>query len=110
MRQCSAQTALRVWDALLSEGAKVLFRVALALLRGAEPGLAAQDNAGDAARVAKAAAAAAYDRDALLKARTGRPPAYPNPISSEAEGGKEPGGTSAAARAAAGTWSRARSR
>ncbi len=74
-RRCSAQTALRVWDALLSEGAKVLYRVALALLRSAEPGLAAQDNAGDAARVAKAAATATHDRDALLKARAGRPPA-----------------------------------
>ncbi|KAK9832050.1 hypothetical protein WJX81_002190 [Elliptochloris bilobata] len=62
------ETALRVWDALLNEGGKVLYRVALALLRAAEPDLAAQDNAGDVLRVAKAAAAAAHDRDALLKA------------------------------------------
>ena len=61
------QTALRVWDALLSEGGKVLYRVALALLRAAEPDLVAQDNAGDVLRVAKAAAAAAHDRDALMK-------------------------------------------
>ena len=66
---CISQTALRVWDALLSEGGKVLYRVALALLRGAEPDLVAQDNAGDVLRVAKAAAAAAHDRDALMKVR-----------------------------------------
>lgn len=63
------QTALRVWDALLCEGGKVLYRVALALLRAAEPDLVAQDNAGDVLRVAKAAAAAAHDRDALMKVR-----------------------------------------
>lgn len=62
-----AQTALRVWDALLNEGGKVLYRVALALLRGCQAELAAQDNAGDVLRVAKTAAAAAHDRDALLK-------------------------------------------
>ena len=56
-----------MWDALLSEGGKVLYRVALALLRAAEPELVAQDNAGDVLRAAKAAAAAAHDRDALMK-------------------------------------------
>ena len=75
-----SQTALRVWDALLSEGGKVLYRVALALLRAAEPDLVAQDNAGDVLRVAKAAAAAAHDRDALVKVR------LPGPAGAAAEG------------------------
>ena len=70
-----------MWDALLSEGGKVLYRVALALLRGAEPDLVAQDNAGDVLRVAKAAAAAAHDRDALMKAR------FPGPAGAAARWG-----------------------
>ncbi len=61
------QTAMRCWDALLSEGAKVLYRVALALLKTHEEVLLAQDNAGYVLREMKLACAAMHDRDALLK-------------------------------------------
>lgn len=39
-------TALRVWDALLLEGPKVLYRVALAILAAVGPELLRIDNAG----------------------------------------------------------------
>ncbi|GFR50695.1 hypothetical protein Agub_g12949 [Astrephomene gubernaculifera] len=42
-----AESACRVLDALLGEGAKVLFRVALALLKAAEPELLRRDNPGE---------------------------------------------------------------
>ena len=59
---------MRCWDALLSEGAKVLYRVALALLKTHEDALLAQDNAGYVLREMKLASASMHDRDALLKA------------------------------------------
>ncbi|KAK9919170.1 hypothetical protein WJX75_009858 [Coccomyxa subellipsoidea] len=62
-----SETAMRCWDALLSEGAKVLYRVALALLKTHEDVLLAQDNAGYVLREMKLASAAVHDRDALLK-------------------------------------------
>jgi hypothetical protein len=54
---CRAATALhgvmpqvaRVWDALFSEGSKILFRTALAVLKAQEDSLLAIDNAGEAA-------------------------------------------------------------
>ena len=61
------QTAMRVWDALLSEGAKILYRVALALLKTHEDRLVAQDNAGYVQREMKLASAGMHDRDALMK-------------------------------------------
>ena len=61
------QTAMRVWDALLSEGAKILYRVALALLKTHEDRLMAQDNAGYVQREMKLASASMHDRDALMK-------------------------------------------
>lgn len=63
------QTVMRCWDALLSEGTKVLYRVALALLKTHEDVLLAQDNAGYVLREMKLASAAMHDRDTLLKAR-----------------------------------------
>jgi hypothetical protein len=36
----------RVWDALFSEGSKILFRTALAVLKAQEDALLAYDNAG----------------------------------------------------------------
>ncbi len=42
---CGLQVA-RVWDALFSEGSKVLFRTALAVLKAQEDALLAYDNAG----------------------------------------------------------------
>jgi hypothetical protein len=62
-----AEAAARVWDALLLEGPKVLFRVALALLRLHEPALLAADNPGDVLRRCRAAAAAEHDRDELMR-------------------------------------------
>ncbi len=61
---------MRVWDALLSEGAKILYRVALALLKTHEDRLLAQDNAGYVQREMKLASAGMHDRDALMKVRT----------------------------------------
>jgi hypothetical protein len=61
-----AEAAARVWDALLLEGPKVLFRVALALLKMHEPALLAADNPGDLLRAARGAAAGEHDRDELL--------------------------------------------
>ena len=62
-----AASAARVWDALLHEGPKVLFRVALAQLRLHEGVLLAQDNPGDLLRAARRCAAQAYDRDELMR-------------------------------------------
>ncbi|KAL4457817.1 hypothetical protein ABPG75_012682 [Micractinium tetrahymenae] len=62
-----AETVARVWDALLNEGPKVLFRVALALLKLHEPLLLAQDNEGELLRATRRLAAKAFDRDALMK-------------------------------------------
>ena len=72
------QTAMRVWDALLSEGAKILYRVALALLKTHEGRLMAQDNAGYVQREMKLASAGMHDRDALMKVWTvrGTPTAF----------------------------------
>ena len=64
-----AQTAMRCWDALLCEGPKILFRIALALMKTHEELLLAQDNAGYVLRQMRLAAAATHDRDALMKAR-----------------------------------------
>lgn len=61
-----AETTCRVWDALFCEGPKVLFRVALALLRHAEAALLAADNAGELLRTMRKTAAVVYDRDALM--------------------------------------------
>jgi hypothetical protein len=61
---------MRVWDALLNEGTKILYRVALALLKTHEDALMAQDNAGYMQREMKLASARMHDRDALMKVRT----------------------------------------
>lgn len=61
------ETCLRVWDALFHEGPKILFRVALALLKMHEPSLLSTDNAGDLLRRTRIAAAEEYDRDELMK-------------------------------------------
>ena len=62
---------MRVWDALLHEGAKILYRVALALLKTHEDALMAQDNAGYMQREMKLASARMHDRDALMKVTAG---------------------------------------
>lgn len=65
--QCLLQTAARVWDALLNEGPKVLFRVALALLKTSEAVLLKQDNVGLLLREIRQAVTHTHDRDKLMK-------------------------------------------
>ena len=62
-----AETVARVWDSLLLEGPKVLFRVAIALLKIHEPMLLAADNAGELLKLTRTAAMSEYNRDELLK-------------------------------------------
>ena len=61
------QTAARVWDALLNEGPKVLFRVALALLKANEAMMLKQDNVGLLLREVRQAVTHMHDRDKLMK-------------------------------------------
>ena len=66
------QTTARVWDSLFVEGPKILFRVALALLKRAQrPLLATRASsplaAGAVVQVVRAAAAGEHDRDGLMK-------------------------------------------
>lgn len=42
-----SETVARIWDALFNEGPKILFRVALALLKLEEEALLRCDNAGE---------------------------------------------------------------
>ena len=60
----------RVWDALLSEGPKILYRVALVLLKDASAEILASDNPGDMISAIKASCHSCHDRDALMKARS----------------------------------------
>jgi hypothetical protein len=62
-----AETALRVWDAWLAEGPKVLLRVSLALLKRAEPAMLKAASVTDAVTALKAACRCAHDRDALME-------------------------------------------
>mmetsp|Transcript_8835 Transcript_8835/g.18886 ORF Transcript_8835/g.18886 Transcript_8835/m.18886 type:complete len:470 (+) Transcript_8835:84-1493(+) len=62
-----SESAARVWDALFHEGAKVLFRVALALLQMHEALLLTKDNAGEVLMVIKESAAAMHNADLLMK-------------------------------------------
>lgn len=62
-----AETTARVWDCLILEGPKVLFRVALALCKMYEGPLATSHYGLQIPRVLKWRAARTYDPDALLK-------------------------------------------
>ena len=61
-----SETTARVWDALLHEGAKVMYRVALALLKVHEPLLLAATNAGELLKLIKSALHEEFNRDELL--------------------------------------------
>lgn len=61
------ETTLRVWDSLFLEGTKVLFRIALALLKMHEPALLITDNPGDLLRVVRKSVREEFDRDELMK-------------------------------------------
>ena len=65
------QTMARVWDALFSEGPKILYRVALTLLKDCAPDMLAADNTGDLISAIKACCHDCHDRDALMKVRAG---------------------------------------
>ena len=62
-----SETALRVWDAWLAEGSKVLLRVALALLKRAEPAMLKAKAVTEVVTALKAVCRAAHDRDALME-------------------------------------------
>ncbi|KAI8112700.1 hypothetical protein M9434_004021 [Picochlorum sp. BPE23] len=61
-----AETTFRIWDALFSEGPKILYRISIALLKLHESILLAAENSGELLRNMRAAAAKEYDRDELL--------------------------------------------
>jgi hypothetical protein len=60
------QTAMRVWDSLLCEGPKILYRLSLALLKTNEAALLQIQDAGSILRHLRAANASIHDRDALM--------------------------------------------
>jgi len=60
-------TALRVWDAFLFEGVKVIHRCALALMRRAQYAVFSSDNLLSAVDALRHEAKHAHDRDALLE-------------------------------------------
>lgn len=63
------QTAARVWDSLLEEGTKILYRVSLALLKMFESDLLRKDNAGDLIGHLRLCTQQIHDRDVLMKVR-----------------------------------------
>eukprot|EP00252_Welwitschia_mirabilis_P000883 TRINITY_DN10875_c0_g2_i1.p1 TRINITY_DN10875_c0_g2~~TRINITY_DN10875_c0_g2_i1.p1 ORF type:complete len:362 (+),score=59.89 TRINITY_DN10875_c0_g2_i1:144-1088(+) len=62
-----SETTLRVWDVLFNEGARILFRVALALFKIKEEELLAAQYVGDVISILQDATHHAFDPDALLK-------------------------------------------
>ena len=61
------QTAARIWDCLLGEGTKILYRVSLALLKLYESDLLRIDNAGDLIARLRQRTQQLHDRDMLMK-------------------------------------------
>lgn len=61
-----SETVARIWDALFNEGPKILFRVALALLKLYEETLLRHDNAGEVLMTMKQAAQNLHHRDRLM--------------------------------------------
>ena len=61
-----ADTCLRVWDAWLNEGSKVLLRVSIALLARAEPQLLKANGMPEVVAALKTVCRQAHDRDALM--------------------------------------------
>lgn len=62
-----SETTMRVWDVLFNEGAKVLFRVALAIFKMKEDELLAAQNIGDVISILHNITHHAFDPDELLK-------------------------------------------
>ncbi|MEW5304533.1 MAG: hypothetical protein WDW36_007139 [Sanguina aurantia] len=65
---CPSDVAARIWDALFSEGPKVLFRVSMALLLKCEAECLKFDNAGEIMQAVKQATLTIHDREELMKA------------------------------------------
>ncbi len=61
------QTAARVWDSLLGEGTKILYRVSLALMKLYEADLLLIDNAGDLISHLRQCTQQIHNRDRLMK-------------------------------------------
>lgn len=61
---------MRVWDSLLCEGPKILYRVSLALLKTNEAALMQIGDAGSVLHHLRAANASIHDRDALMTVRS----------------------------------------
>lgn len=62
-----SETTMRVWDVLFNEGAKVLFRVALAIFKMREDDILAAQQIGDVISILHDTTHHAFDPDALLK-------------------------------------------
>eukprot|EP01023_Acetabularia_acetabulum_P054664 TRINITY_DN6194_c0_g1_i3.p2 TRINITY_DN6194_c0_g1~~TRINITY_DN6194_c0_g1_i3.p2 ORF type:complete len:231 (-),score=29.31 TRINITY_DN6194_c0_g1_i3:1279-1875(-) len=62
-----SETTARVWDSFFYEGPKVLFRVALAILKIFEPDLIARTNPGELLHKAKKCASTIHHRDNIMK-------------------------------------------
>mmetsp|Transcript_20039 Transcript_20039/g.55778 ORF Transcript_20039/g.55778 Transcript_20039/m.55778 type:complete len:409 (+) Transcript_20039:44-1270(+) len=60
------EVAARVWDVLLFEGSKILFRTSLALLKTYEPLLMTKDNSGELMRALKQSTGQLWAADRLL--------------------------------------------
>ncbi|CAI5499643.1 unnamed protein product [Closterium sp. Naga37s-1] len=64
-----SETTLRVWDVLFNEGAKVLFRVALALFKINEAELMTAQHLGDVVEILNRSSSRHFDPDILLQVR-----------------------------------------
>eukprot|EP00271_Cylindrocystis_brebissonii_P007501 TRINITY_DN21072_c0_g1_i1.p1 TRINITY_DN21072_c0_g1~~TRINITY_DN21072_c0_g1_i1.p1 ORF type:complete len:449 (-),score=102.27 TRINITY_DN21072_c0_g1_i1:1650-2996(-) len=66
-RTFPTETSLRVWDILFSEGAKILFRVAVAIFKVCEDSLLKAQHIGDTIQVLQGATYKMFDPDVLFK-------------------------------------------
>lgn len=66
-RSFPTETTMRIWDVLFSEGAKVLFRVAIAIFKMREDELLKAQHLGEAIRILQNATHHLFDPDVLLK-------------------------------------------
>lgn len=62
-----SETTMRIWDVLFNEGAKILFRVALAIFKMKEDELLATQQIGEVINIFQHASRHLFDPDALLK-------------------------------------------
>ncbi len=62
-----SETTLRVWDCVFSEGSKIFFRVALALLYQNQDELMKTSDIGNIMRILQGACHRAHDADSLMK-------------------------------------------